>query len=134
MKKKLVITESQLKMLTNILLEDTDYSVIVKTIEEDLNKNYRRAVEVYRDGNEYKKRKVFEIIFDGNLISGEDLLKYFKLKYNHGSEFIKQLRVKELQYKLTETTNPNETCIEVLSSLSNLTPELDRLYNKIRNF
>tara|TARA_R110000796_G_scaffold61077_2_gene141366 strand:+ start:13042 stop:13383 length:342 start_codon:yes stop_codon:yes gene_type:complete len=91
MKKKLVITESQLKMLTNILLEDTDYSVIVKTIEEDLNKNYRRAVEVYRDGNEYKKRKVFEIIFDGNLISGEDLLKYFKLKYNHGSEFIKQV-------------------------------------------
>ena len=44
------------------------------------------------------------------------------------------LRVKELQYKLTESTNPNDTCIEVLSSLENLTPELDRLYHKIRNF
>ena len=44
------------------------------------------------------------------------------------------LRVKELQYKLTETKNPSNTCIEVLNSLSNLTPELDRLYNKIRNF
>ena len=44
------------------------------------------------------------------------------------------LRVKELQYKLTESTNPNDTCIEVLSGLDRLTPELDRLYNKIRNF
>lgn len=44
------------------------------------------------------------------------------------------LRVKELQYKLTETTNPNDTCIEVLSGLDTLTPELDRLYHKIKNF
>lgn len=44
------------------------------------------------------------------------------------------LRVKELQYKLTETTNPNNTCIEVLSGLGTLTPELDRLYHKIKNF
>lgn len=44
------------------------------------------------------------------------------------------LRVKELQYKLTETTNPNVTCIEVLSGLDKMTPELDRLYHKIKNF
>lgn len=44
------------------------------------------------------------------------------------------LKVKELQYKLTETTNPNNTCIEVLSGLENMTPELDRLYHKIKNF
>ena len=44
------------------------------------------------------------------------------------------LRVKELQYKLTESTNPNDTCIEVLSGLDNMTPELDRLYHKIKNF
>lgn len=44
------------------------------------------------------------------------------------------LRVKELQYKLTESKNPNDTCIEVLSNLDKLTPELDRLYNKIKNF
>ena len=44
------------------------------------------------------------------------------------------LRVKELQYKLTESENPDNTCIEVLSSLDNMTPELDRLYHKIKNF
>ncbi len=91
MRKKLIITEGQLKMLTNILSEDTDHSIIVRAIEEDLKKNYRKAVETYRDGNEYKKRRVFEIVFDGNLISPEDLLKYFNLKYNYGSEFIKQV-------------------------------------------
>lgn len=44
------------------------------------------------------------------------------------------LRVKELQYKLTEATNPNHTCIEVLNRLDKMTPELDRLYHKIKNF
>lgn len=91
MKRKLLISENQLRMLTKLLTEDTDHSTVVKTIENDLNSNYRKAIETYRDGNEYKKRKVFEIIFDGNLISGEDLLKYFKLKYNYGNKFLQQV-------------------------------------------
>ena len=91
MKRKLIITESQLKSLAEFLTEDTDYSHIVKMIETDLNKNYRKAIETYRDGNEYKQRKVFEILFDGNLISPEKLLEYFKLKYPYGVGFLKQV-------------------------------------------
>ena len=44
------------------------------------------------------------------------------------------LKVKELQYKLTENTNPNEVCIEVLETVKERTPELERLYYKIKNF
>ena len=45
------------------------------------------------------------------------------------------LKVKELQYKLTEeNTNPRISCIDVLDSLKNRSDELERLYNKIRNF
>jgi molybdopterin converting factor small subunit len=44
------------------------------------------------------------------------------------------LRVKELQYKLTENTDPNRVCIEVIREVKNLTPELNRLYHKIKNF
>ncbi len=44
------------------------------------------------------------------------------------------LKVKELQYKLTENINPDDVCIEVLDSLNNKTPELERLYFKILNF
>ena len=45
------------------------------------------------------------------------------------------LKVKELQYKLTEDDyNPTISCIDVLDSLKNRSDELERLYNKIRNF
>jgi hypothetical protein len=44
------------------------------------------------------------------------------------------LKVKELQYKLTENLDPNEVCIEVLETVKERSPELERLYNKIRNF
>lgn len=44
------------------------------------------------------------------------------------------LRVKELQYKLTDIDyNPNEVCIKILETIE-LNPELERLYHKIRNF
>lgn len=43
------------------------------------------------------------------------------------------LRVKELQYKLTETTTPNEACIEVIEEVKHYSPELERLYYKITN-
>jgi hypothetical protein len=44
------------------------------------------------------------------------------------------LKVKELQYKLTEEENPREVIIEVIEDVKGLTPELERLYNKIKNF
>lgn len=91
MKRKLIITESQLNTITKILKEDTDHSSVVKMIEKDLDKNYRKAIETYRDGNEYKQRKVFEIVFDGQLITPDKLLEYFKLKYPYGVNFLKQV-------------------------------------------
>lgn len=44
------------------------------------------------------------------------------------------LKVKELQYKLTDDVNPNEVCISVIEDVKTQTPELERLYNKIANF
>ena len=45
------------------------------------------------------------------------------------------LKVKELQYKLTEdNANPTMSCIDVLDSLKNRSEELERLYYKIKNF
>jgi hypothetical protein len=44
------------------------------------------------------------------------------------------LKVKELQYKLTDDSDPNEVIIEVIEPLKELTPELERLYYKVRNF
>jgi len=91
MKKKIIITENQLQLITNLLTEDTDHARVVKTVVKNLGSNYRKAIETYRDGNEYNQRKVFEVVVDGKLISGEDLLEYFKLRYNYGVTFLKQV-------------------------------------------
>lgn len=44
------------------------------------------------------------------------------------------LKVKELQYKLTDNLNPNEVCIEVMEDVKDNSVELKRLYLKISNF
>lgn len=44
------------------------------------------------------------------------------------------LKVKELQYRLTDIENPNEVCIEVIQNIKERSPELQRLYDKIKNF
>jgi len=44
------------------------------------------------------------------------------------------IRVKELQYRLTDKENPNDVCIEVIREVKQRSPELERLYDKIRNF
>lgn len=45
-----------------------------------------------------------------------------------------QHKVKELLYRLTEDTNPISECITILNNCNELTPEMRRLYDKIRNF
>lgn len=44
------------------------------------------------------------------------------------------VRVKELQYRLTDKENPNDVCIEIINQSKKRSPELERLYEKIRNF
>ena len=78
--------------------------------------------------------KITENLFNGDYKVKSEWATYnqviLELKHN-----IKDaLKVKELQYKLTDNVPPNEACIQVLKELKNLTPELSRLYNKINNF
>lgn len=44
------------------------------------------------------------------------------------------LKLKELQYRLTDNENPKLACMDVLETIQKKTPELERLYYKIRNF
>ena len=37
------------------------------------------------------------------------------------------LKVKELQYKLTESLSPNEDCIQILEDVKDVSPELQRM-------
>jgi len=81
----------------------------------------------------------YESKLTANLIEGDFEKKKAWITYNQVILELKHslkdmLKVKELQYKLTEDVNPNDVCIEVIEELKDKTPELERLYYKIRNF
>lgn len=81
----------------------------------------------------------YEAKLTENLIKGDIEKKKAWITYNQVILELKHslkdmLRVKELQYKLTEDVDPNEVCIEVIEEVKDRSPELERLYYKIRNF
>ena len=81
----------------------------------------------------------YEVKLTENLIEGDMDKKMAWITYNQVILELKNslkdmLKVKELQYKLTENSDPNEVCIEVMEEVKDRSPELDRLYNKIKNF
>lgn len=78
--------------------------------------------------------KITEVIASDNIDDKRAWLTYnqviLELKYSIKD----QLKVKELQYKLTDGEDPNQVCIEVIKGVKSSSPELERLYYKIRNF
>lgn len=91
----------------------------------------------YGDFNTYLEVE-YENKLTENLIKGDHDHKTAWATYNQVILELKftlkdMLRVKELQYKLTDTSNHNEACIDVMEAVKDNTPELNRLYNKIKN-
>ena len=81
----------------------------------------------------------YEVKLTENLIVGNFEKKREWITYNQVILELKyslkdMLKVKELQYKLTDNLNPNEVCIEVMENVKDRSPELERLYYKIKNF
>lgn len=94
--------------------------------------------EVYGPFNTYLEHE-YENKLTDNLFNGDSKLKREWVTYNQVILELKHnikdgIKVKELQYKLTEDSPPNEACIEVIYDIKNLSSELYRLYNKINNF
>lgn len=94
--------------------------------------------EHYGDFDSYLEHE-YENKITENLILGDIEKKQAWATYNQVILELKNtlkdnLKVKELQYKLTEDVNPNEVCIQVIEAVKNQSPELERLYYKIKNF
>lgn len=114
----------------------------------DLKDKIRNELrESYGDFETYLEHKyeetVVEKLYEENLekrLSSDKLLvKKAWATYNQVIIELKHnlkdmLRVKELQYRLTDKENPREVCIEVIKGVKKRSPELERLYEKIRNF
>jgi len=78
--------------------------------------------------------KVTENLLKGDINSRKAWVTYNQIILELKHSLKDNLKVKELQYKLTESTNPNNDCIEVIRDLIHQSPELERLYYKVSNF
>lgn len=101
--------------------------------------NIRNALKmVYGDFITYLEHEyedtVIEHLVIGDIDSKRKWVTYNQVIIELKNNLKDMLKVKELQYKLTENTNPNDVCLEVLKSIKTKTPELERLYYKIMNF
>lgn len=81
----------------------------------------------------------YEMVLTQNLISGKLNKKKEWITYNQVMLELKNslkdtLKVKQLQYMLTDNLNPKNVCIEVIEDVKHNTKELERLYDKISNF
>ena len=105
----------------------------------DIKTKIRSALrEQYGDFNTNLEHE-YETKLTENLIIGDINKKRAWLTYNQVILELKYslkntIKVRELQYKLTDDSDPNEVCISVMEDVKNQTAELERLYNKIANF
>ena len=94
--------------------------------------------EHYGEFNSYLEHeyenKLTENLIIGNLDNKKAWATYNQVILELKNTLKDMLKVKELQYKLTDNSDPNEVCIEVLETVKERSPELERLYNKIKNF
>jgi hypothetical protein len=102
------------------------------------NKIRKRLQEHYGVFDSYLELK-YEIVITEQLLNGDYTKKHEWATYNQVVLELKNniqdmLKVKELQYKLTESSYPNEDCIQILEDIKDVSPEMQRLYNKIKNF
>jgi hypothetical protein len=80
------------------------------------------------------EEKITETLATADYDKKEDWAIYHQVILELKHNLKDQLRVKELQYRLTENENPNHVCIEVLTPVRYRSKELNGLYNKILNF
>jgi hypothetical protein len=104
----------------------------------DLKRKIRKVLrEHYGEFESYLEHRYEEVLTE-NLINGSRSTKQAWATYNQVVLELKKsikntLKLKELQYKLTDNSNPNDTCIEVISDIKDTSVELKRLYNKIKS-
>lgn len=102
MKKKLIITESQLNRLKVNLSESKVHSSMVKRMKEELDMNYSPIEKFVREGGDYHSQPMIMVKADEESITPKDLFEYLKHKYKMGDDFIKQVIRDWVDGKITD--------------------------------
>jgi hypothetical protein len=94
--------------------------------------------EHYGDFNSFLEveyeNKLIENLLLGNLSVKEAWATYNQVVLELKFALRDDIKVQELQYSLTDNSDPKVECLRVLSCVMNPTPELIRLHEKIKNY
>lgn len=102
MKKKLIITESQLVRLKRAINENVVHSNMVKRMKEELDMNYAPVEKFVREGGEYFEKPMIMIKADEEVITPKSLCEYLKSKYKTGDDFTQQVIRDWVDGKITD--------------------------------
>jgi len=105
----------------------------------DLKQKIRAKLkEVYGDFDSHLEIEyenlIIEKLLRGNWEHKEEWATYNQLVLELKNNIKNMLKVKELQYRLTEDIFSKTSCLSIIEDIKNDSPELERLYNKILNF
>jgi len=105
----------------------------------DLKTKIRKVLrESYGDFNSdlesMYQDKITEALLHEDLNNKKEWVTYNQVILELKHNIKDMLRVRELQYRLTDIEDPNNACISVIKEVKTRTPELERLYHKIMNF
>jgi len=101
---------------------------IRKTLRESYGDDFHSNLE-----SEYQN-KVTEVLIEGSRLRKSEWATYNQVIVELKHNIKDNIRVRELLYRLTDKEDPNNACIEVIKEVINQSPELERLYYKIKNF
>jgi hypothetical protein len=91
MKKKLIITESQMTRLKSRLLNENYYTTMVKTMKEDLDANYAPSQNYVNEGGEFHAMPMFEVVLTKEVITPKALYEYMLYKHGMKEDFTQQV-------------------------------------------
>lgn len=100
---------------------------ILKTLRESYGEFITNLESEYQD-------KITEALLYHDLENKKEWVTYNQVVLELKHNIKDNLKVRELLYRLTDKEDPNRACIEVINEVKSKTPELERLYNKIKNF
>ena len=105
------------------------------SIKDKIKQTLRESYGEFDTNLEHEyESKLTENLIINNLNKKREWLTYNQVILELKNNLKDKLKVQELQYKLTEDVDPNEVCIKVIEEVKEKSPELERLYNKIKNF
>lgn len=80
------------------------------------------------------ENKIISVLLSAELEEKHKWATYNQVILELKTNLINSIKISELQYRLTDNEDPSKCCLDVIESIDECTPEMVRLYSKIKLF